>query len=205
MQERKRLEQSLGDDKRIAGMARTSTRCSNWRARAKTWARSSSANWRISASISNRIETAMLLSRRQRPVERHRHHPPRRRRHREPGLGRDAAAHVPALGRTQGLRNRDDGPAGGRRRRHQVRHLRSQRRERLRPAAIRDRRAPPGAHFAVRRQRAAAHLVSPPCSSTRRWTTRSRSTSSPRICASIRSAPAAPAASTSTAPIRRSA
>jgi protein subunit release factor B len=37
-----------------------------------------------------------------------------------------------------------------------------------------------------------------PCSSFRRWTTRSRSTSSWTICASIRSAPAAPAASTST-------
>ena len=42
---------------------------------------------------------------------------------------------------------------------HQVGHLRSQRRERVRAAAIGNRRAPPGAHFAVRRQRAAAHLV----------------------------------------------
>ena len=39
------------------------------------------------------------------------------------------------------------------------RHLRSQRRERLRPAAIGNRRAPPGAHLAVRCQRAAPHLV----------------------------------------------
>ena len=44
-----------------------------------------------------------------------------------------------------------------------------------------------------------------PCSCIRRSTTRSRSTSGPRICASTRSALRAPAASTSTEPIRPSA
>jgi hypothetical protein len=41
--------------------------------------------------------------------QRLRRHPGRRRRHRSAGLGRDAAAHVPALGREQGLEDRADG------------------------------------------------------------------------------------------------
>ena len=53
----------------------------------------------------------------------------------------------------------DHRSAGGRRRGHQVGHLRSQRRKRLRPAAERSRRASAGAHFAVRCQRAAAYFV----------------------------------------------
>ena len=53
----------------------------------------------------------------------------------------------------------------------------------------RDRRAPPGAHLALRRQRAPPHFASPPSSSTRRWTTRSRSIFRTRICASTPSAP----------------
>ena len=57
------------------------------------------------------------------------------------------------------LPNRDHRPAGGRRRGHQIGHLRSQRRERLRAAAIGNRRAPPGAHLAVRRQRAPPYFV----------------------------------------------
>ncbi len=55
--------------------------------------------------------------------------------------------------------------AGRRGRGHQVRHLRNQRRERLRPAAERDRRPPPGPHLAVRRQRPPPHLVRLACSS----------------------------------------
>ena len=142
---------------------------------------------------------------RERRAQRHRHHPSRRGRHRKPGLGRDAAAHVPALGGAARLRNRGHGPAGRRRRGHQIRHLRSQRRERLRAAAKRSRRAPAGAHFALRRQRAPAHFVrfGVRLSADRRrnqdryQARRSARRHIPRL--------AAPAASTSTAPIRRSA
>ena len=145
-----------------------------------------------------RLETAMLLSGENDRPQRHRHDSSRRGRHGEPGLGRDAAAHVPALGGAREVPDRDDGPPGRRRRGHQIGHLRSERRERLRAAAIGDRRAPAGAHFAVRRQRAAAHVVRVASSSIRRSTTRSRSISGWTICASIRSARRARAGSTST-------
>ena len=84
---------------------------------------------------------------------------PGRRRHREPGLGRDAPAHVPALGADAGLRGRAERSQRGRRGRHQERHLHRARRERLRAALHRARRAPAGAHLAVRLGQPAAHLV----------------------------------------------
>ena len=55
-----------------------------------------------------------------------------RRRHRVAGLGRDAAAHVPALGRAQGLQDRADRLPAGRRGRHQERDVHGQGRIRLR-------------------------------------------------------------------------
>ena len=76
-------------------------------------------------------------------------HPGRRRRHRGAGLGGDAAAHVPALLRAQGLqasrcsRSRAGEVAGIKSATHQGR-----RRLRLRLPAHRDRRAPPGAQVA---------------------------------------------------------
>ncbi len=57
------------------------------------------------------------------------------------------------------FRHRDHRPAGRRRRGHQVGDVRGERRERLRAAAIGNRRASPGAHFAVRRQCAPPHVV----------------------------------------------
>ena len=85
--------------------------------------------------------------------------PCRRRRHREPGLGQHAAAHVHALGRAARLQGRV--PRGDRRRRSrdQVGDHRDQGPQRLWLAQDRGRRAPPGAHLAVRFQRAAAHVV----------------------------------------------
>ena len=56
-------------------------------------------------------------------------------------------------------------PARRRRRGHQVRHLRSQRRGRLRSPAVGDRRSPPGAHLARSTLPRAATLRSPPSSS----------------------------------------
>ena len=64
-------------------------------------------------------------------------------------------------------------------------------------------RAPPGAHLAVRRQRAPAHLVRLRAGRSPRSRTTSRSRSATRTCASIPTAPAARAASTSTRPTPR--
>ena len=92
--------------------------------------------------------------------ERHPRHPSRRRRHRVAGLGRDAAAHVPALGRGERLRrsrciDRQDGEeAGIKSATFAVRGA-----VRLRLPEGRGRRPPPGAHQPVRLQRAPPHLV----------------------------------------------
>ena len=83
----------------------------------------------------------------------------RRGRHREPGLGRDAAAHVHALGRAARLQGRADRPPFGRAGRHQVRDDPGQGRERLRQSEDRERRAPAGADQPVRFQRAPAHQL----------------------------------------------
>ena len=63
---------------------------------------------------------------------------------------RDAAAHVPALGRAHRLQRPSCSTEAGRRSRHQERDGRDQRRVRLRLPEARARRAPPGAHVAVR-------------------------------------------------------
>ena len=79
----------------------------------------------------------------------------RRRRHRGPGLGRDAGAHVHALGRAPRLQGELARGERRRRGRHQVVRLQGRGAERLRLAEDRERRAPPRAHLAVRRQCAA--------------------------------------------------
>ncbi len=84
---------------------------------------------------------------------------PGRWRHRVAGLGRDAHAHVPALGRAPGLLNPAVRISAGRRGGHQVGDLRRQRRARLRAADQRDRRASPGAHLALRSGQASPHFV----------------------------------------------
>ncbi len=80
--------------------------------------------------------------------------------------------------------------------------IKVERRLRLRPPAHRNRRAPPGAQVPVRFATAATPR-SPACSSTPKWTTPSRSRSTPPTCASTPTAPPARAASTSTRPTRR--
>ena len=77
--------------------------------------------------------------------------PGRRGRRRLAGLGQHAAAHVPALGRAQGPRHRDRERVGGFRSRHLVGLVPGQGPLRLRPAALRARRAPPRAHEPVQR------------------------------------------------------
>ncbi len=85
----------------------------------------------------------------------------------------------------------DHRPAGRRGRGHQVGDLRGQRRERLRPAPIRGRGAPAGAHLARSTPTRGGTPRSPPSSSIRRSTTRSRSRSARKTCGWTPSAPAA--------------
>ena len=101
------------------------------------------------------------VHRRVRRARRRRRGPRRGRRHRRPGLGRDAAAHVPALGRAPRLRRRGRrghrGPGG----RPALGHLHRQGPLRLRAAGGRARRAPPGAHVARSTPSTAARPASP--------------------------------------------
>ena len=83
----------------------------------------------------------------------------RRRRHREPGLGRDAAAHVHPLGRAPRNEGRADRPSFGRAGGHQVGDDPGQGRERLRQSEDRKRRPPAGADQPLRFQRAAPHQL----------------------------------------------
>ena len=103
----------------------------------------------------------------------------------------------------QGLQG---GGARGERRRgrgHQERLAQGDRRVCLRLPAHRDRHPPAGAQVARSTPTPAATPRSRACSSTPRWTTRSRSRSTRRTCASTPTAPRARAASTSTRPTRR--
>ena len=59
----------------------------------------------------------------------------------------------------QGFKTEINELPGWRRGRHQVRHLHRHGRVRLRPALRRNRRAPPGAHLAVRSGQAPPHLL----------------------------------------------
>ena len=128
--------------------------------------------------------------------------PCRRRRHRKPGLGADAAAHVHPLGQGPRLQGRVSRGDRGRTGRHQVGDPADHGPQRLWLAEDRGRRAPPGAHLAVRLQRAAAHQLRLGAGLSRWSTTPSRSTSTPPTCAPTPMRSAAPAASTSTRPTR---
>jgi peptide chain release factor 2 len=88
-----------------------------------------------------------------------RRHPGRRRRHRSAGLGGDAAAHVPALRRAQGLRGRSARRIRRRGRRHQDGEHQALRRLRLRHAALGDRHPPPGTQVAIRLECAPPHQL----------------------------------------------
>ena len=104
-----------------------------------------------------RMEQQLLLGRAVRRARRDRIDPRRRRRHREPGLGRDAAAHVPALGGDAAVQDRD--PRGDRGRRGRPEEVSVQHRRPLgvRPAAQRAGGASAGADQPIRLAEAAAH------------------------------------------------
>ena len=143
------------------------------------------------------------VQRRVRRRRRRRHRPRRRRRHRLPGLGRDPAADVPALGRAARLRGRDEGGlAGGGGRA-------SSRRPSSPAARTPTASSPPSAAstgWSGSRPSTPPRAATPasPRSTSGRWSTpASRSRSTTPTCASTPTAPPAPAASTSTRPTRR--
>ena len=129
-------------------------------------------------------------------------HPGRRRRHRGAGLGADAAANVPALGRCARLLLRGHRLAApGKSPASRVRRFRCRASTPMagcapRPACT--------AWCASRRSIRAIGATprSPRCSSRPRWTMTSTSRSIRRTCAWMSIAPAAPAVSTSTRPSR---
>ena len=143
---------------------------------------------------------ALLGSLRRR--RRGRHDQRGRRRHRLAGLGRDAVAHVPALGRTARLPGRDEGGLAGRGGRAQVRDRSSSGRERLRAVRRRARRASADPDLARSTRRRAGTPASPRSTSRRSSRTTSRSRSTTRTSGSTPTAPRAPVASTSTRPTR---
>ena len=127
----------------------------------------------------------------------------RRRRHREPGLGRDAAADVHALGRAPRDEGRADRPSFGRAGRDQVGDAADQGRECLRQSQDRKRGPPAGPDQPLRQLGAAPHQLRLASGSIRRSTTTSTSRSTKATCASTPIARRARAGSTSTPPTAR--
>ena len=128
--------------------------CTSWRveegddSRRRPSSRPRSPAWRADLEPAR---AAVAVHRRARRARRGLRDPRRGRRHRRPGLGRDDAAHVPALGRAARLRGR------GRRGQPRARRPGSCRprfivkgRYAYGLLAVRARRAPAGAHLAVR-------------------------------------------------------
>ena len=102
----------------------TSRRCTSWPARRTTSRRSPRSTTAIAAlaRAARPARAARAVHRRARRARRDLQIHVRRRRHRRAGLGRDAAAHVPALGRAARLRRRarrglSEGPEAGHHRR----------------------------------------------------------------------------------------
>ena len=147
---------------------------------------------------------ALAVRRRVRRARRHRRAARRCRGHRRPGLVRDAAADVPAVGGTPGFRLRGRRGHRGSGGRAAVGHLHREGAVRLRAAVRRARRAPPGAHVTVRLPAPAPDELRLGSTSSRSSRTPPpRSTSTRRTCASTPTGPRGPVASTSTRPTRR--
>ena len=101
MRDRKRLEKRCSLTRTNSSAARATSRAtSSWPVKARPSSPSSPPRSPVLLTSAKNYETRTLLSGETDPPQRHRHRTPRRRWHREPGLGRDAHAHVSALGRT---------------------------------------------------------------------------------------------------------
>ena len=130
---------------------------------------------RLDRAAAGRARGGAPVQRRVRLGRRRRHGPLGRRRHRLPGLGRDAAAHVPALGRAARLRGRDEGGVRGRGGGDQVGDVHRPR-ARTPTACSRPSAASTGWSGSRRSTPSRAATPRSPRSTSRRWsTTRSRS------------------------------
>ncbi len=103
MQERKRLESSIADEKQVLSMVSDVDTLFELGHEGEDVVPELTKEVDKLRHLVDHLETGMLLVGRKRPAGRHHHHPPWSGRHGKPGLGRDAAAHVPALGRAQRL------------------------------------------------------------------------------------------------------
>ena len=159
MREKKRLETALATESELARRSGDIDCVLRTGARRRRCVRRLAPRDRRTARHGRQAGDRDSAFRPERRTQCHRDHSSRRRRNRVAGLGRDAHAHVPALGRARGLLDADVRIPAGRRSGHQVRDLRRERRLRLRTADQRNRRASPGAHLALRPGQAAPHLV----------------------------------------------
>ena len=110
LQRRRRLEEDRDLSDVAAAPRRRSRACSSNGPRRASRSPMISAARSTSCSAGRRRRDQEDARRRARSQERHRHDPSRRRRHRVAGLGRDAAADVPALDRAPRLQARGHRP-----------------------------------------------------------------------------------------------
>ena len=135
----------------------------SWRARAKTCCADLEREIKALRDVLRRAGSAHDAVGRDRSAECDCDRASGRGRDGEPGLGRDADAHVPALGGAAGFQDGDERLPGWRRGGHQVGHIHHHRRVRLWAAGGRERRASAGADLAVRFGQAAAHFFCESC------------------------------------------
>ena len=98
MQERKRLEESIAEADEVSRLTSDLDTLFELAREGENVAADLEREIKHFEERLETLETAMLLSGPERFEKRHHGHPSRRGRHRKPGLGRDAAAHVSALG-----------------------------------------------------------------------------------------------------------
>ena len=137
------------------GASTTRRRCSSWRKKKATIRSKSEIRESIDAhqEALRRTRTACVVHRRVRRARRSVHGQVGRGWHRRAGLGRDAVAHVPALGRAARLSVRDRLRLRRHRGRYLDRRVHRQRALRLRLVALRARGASPRAHLTVQQRR----------------------------------------------------
>ena len=206
MRERRRLEEAIGATRAIEQRAGRHGRADrNGRGRGRRGAGRRRGRRARRARRAGRARQGRGAARRRGRRQRHLYRGQcRRRRHREPGLGRDAAAHVHALGRAARHEGRAGRPSFGRAGRDQVGDPADQGRERLWLCQDRERRPPAGPDQPLRQLGAAPHQLRLASGSIRWSTTISTSRSTRATSGSTPTARRAPAGSTSTPPTARS-